>query len=331
MPVKTKVPDLLRRFTPTPLVGRIRAMERAIRLETNSPIVVEHTRRLLGANDEAMSGEADCVWRIVTEAGFGFKPAWPEITAFCDEGLVFINIDQRGFLAADLSAREAVGFMAEEWVNGELGFRGPFLEMLFSITAPTLRLLPASAACVALGQRGLLVFDAPRTGKTTSAYLPGVPGSEFHADQAVFLDADTDSLRAWGKFWPVLSPTSLLPADVVATAQPFRPGSETVLCVDRASRPDGPHRAVVPTYCVFLETHDSQPFRLLPLGRAEFEVRLKRYCLFDGSDPDTLSGLVLNRVQALPAYRLAYNGDHASAAIILRSLLTGQELFERLP
>jgi hypothetical protein len=62
---------------------------------------------------------------------------------------------------------------------------------------------------------------------------------------------------------------------------------------------------------------------LLQLGRAEFEVRLKRQRLFDDSDlGDTLSGTVLNRLQALPAYRMTYDGDCAAGAILLRSLLS---------
>jgi hypothetical protein len=333
MPVRTKAPDLLRRFTPTSLVAHTRVMERTIRLESNSPIVIEYTRRALGTIGEAPAGKADCLWRVVTEAGFDFKATWPEMIAFSNQDLVFINLEQRGFLAADLGTREAVAFVAEELVNDELGFRRPFLAMLFSITAPCLRLLPVMAACVALGPRGLLIFGPPRSGKSTSACLAGGLGLKFHADQVVFLDAEGEGLRAWGEFWPALfyQETSFPPADVAAIAQPFYDGRQTYLYLDSASRLAGPPHAVTPTCCIFLEARDSQPLRLLPLGRAELAARLNQYCLFDkGQLGDASLDAALNRLQGLPAYRLAYEGDCAAAAIILRSLLKSQELFAGL-
>jgi hypothetical protein len=306
-------------------------MDRTIRIETNSPTVIEHARRALGANGDAPSGEAQCLWRVVTEATAGSQSTWPEMTAFSDQDLAFVNMAERGFLAADLSAREAVAFVAEEWANDELGFRRPFLAMLFSITAPCLQLLPVSAACVAFGQRGLLVFGPPRSGKTTSAYLAVQMGLEFHADQVVFLDVEGAHLRAWGEFWPAVfhAGASFLPPDVVATAQPFRYGLESCLYTEKPARPVGSPRAVVPASCIFLEAQDSRPLRLLPLGGAELAARLKPYCLFGcpaGSDDSLVT--IWNRLRALPASRLAYDGDCEAAAIFLRSLLTGQELLE---
>ncbi len=96
---------------------------------------------------------------------------------------------QRSFIAVDLQAREAVGILPEFLALDQIGFASVFLSSLLYLTSPALGLTPVSAACVAKGEKGLLLFGPPNSGKTTSSYWAKKNlGMDFHADQAVFLE-----------------------------------------------------------------------------------------------------------------------------------------------
>jgi hypothetical protein len=142
-------PDLLRRFTPTPLTAELRLMGRAIRLESNSAVILERMCRALNnGRHAAKSARPEFLWRLVSDAVPEFRPPWPELTVFSHEGLSFVNIGQGGFLAVDLESREAVGFLAEELTKDELGFTPRLLAVLFSLTASALGLTAEEAAAL---------------------------------------------------------------------------------------------------------------------------------------------------------------------------------------
>jgi hypothetical protein len=141
-------PDLLRRFTPTPLAAELHVMGLAIRLESNSEVILEQTCRALNGRGAAKSARPEFLWRLVSDAVPELRPPWPELTVFTDEGLSFANVGQGGFLAVDLESREAVGFLAEELTKDEPGFTWRFLATLFSLTAPAFGLTPEEAAAL---------------------------------------------------------------------------------------------------------------------------------------------------------------------------------------
>src|SRR5439155_18092630 len=107
-----------------------------------------------------------------------------------DHTMRYINVGQRSFVGVDLRAREAVGILPESFARDEAGFSSVSLASLLYLTALALGLTPISAACVAKGKKGLLVFGPPNSGKTTSSYCARKLGLEFHADQAAFLELD---------------------------------------------------------------------------------------------------------------------------------------------
>ena len=317
--------DPLRRFVPTPLATDLAVMGRTIRLETNSCLVLDQMVRLFDRYTRVSGGPPEFLWKIVTEGRADITPPWPEISAFSEDGLRLISIGQHGFLGVDLESREALGILAGALADDEGGFISPFLDDLFCMTSGALRLVSLSAACVALGGKGLLVFGPPNSGKTTSSYLAARQGLEFHADQTVFLEAEPGKLLAWGDFLPAafrLEALQFLP-ELEAQSRPFRYRDLTFLYMDK-KRLESPHaRPVIPQSCVFLERHAAPVPRLTPLSRADF-------CrLLAGSNPfkddqqfEGQRSAVLRRLRELPAYRLAYGADPGGAAAFYRNILT---------
>lgn len=144
---------MYRRFTPTPIGADLRVMTRTIRLETNSRAIMAQVQQALRRYGDAHGEAPQFHWRLVGDAEAGLKPPWPDLSAFSNEGLRLVNLGPRSFWAADLEAREAVGFLAEELAQDVVGFNGLFLSRLFIMTAEALDLCVLSAAGVALEGR----------------------------------------------------------------------------------------------------------------------------------------------------------------------------------
>jgi DNA polymerase III delta prime subunit len=327
MEIRAERQDPLRRFTLTPFVADLQLMGRPVRLETNRSAILSRALRVLARYQGATGRRPEFLWRIIGEPRVQMKPPWPERTAFSDESLRYINIGQKNFIAIDLDARLAAAFLAEGLAEDEPGFCSPFLGDLFYLTAGRLGLVPVSAACVAAGERGILIFGAPNSGKTTSGYLAGKLGLEFLADQAVFLEMEAAKLHAWGDFLPAAfrpETVQFLP-ELEAMTRTFRYRDLTFLYLEKqASNTPTPARPVVPVGCVFLERKRTSVPNLLPMGCAEFRARLKESLPFrDDQKFAPRRAEVLRALEEVPAYTLAYGSDPAATLDSYQDLLMG--------
>jgi hypothetical protein len=131
-------PDILRRFTPTPFTADLRLMGCAIRLESNSETVIKQARRALGDSHAGPAGQF--LWRVISEQDANHAPRWPEPYVFSGDHLRLASIGRCGFIAVDLAARLAVGFLPEVLARDDLGFRNLYLAPLVSMTAEALGL-----------------------------------------------------------------------------------------------------------------------------------------------------------------------------------------------
>ena len=322
----SRTSDPLRRFRATPLRCEARLMERRIRLESNNPIILKHAGKFLDCNACSNNAPSDFRWKIVSEPGPGdaHKVVWPPLTAFSDNRLRYINLGQRGFVAVDHGARQAIGVIPERLANDEAGFSSVYLASMFYLTAPALGLVALSAACVAMEGRGLLLFGIPGSGKTTASYRCSRLGLEFHADQAVFLESKGRTLRAWGDFWPAAfreDGAKFLP-ELAHQSRPLAYCDETFLCLDKNGSTSAEAHSVTPVGCIFLERQEGSSPKLVPLRPEEVRGQIGAYVPFrdnlgGGSERDS----VFDSVGCLPAYMLSYGSNPAEAATFLRSML----------
>jgi hypothetical protein len=317
--------DPLRRFRATPLRSEGSLMGKRIRVETNSLAVLRQASKVFSKFEPAPHGSPECLWRIVTEPGENGGRVWPMMTGFSCGNLRYINMGQRSFAAVDLSRREAVGSITEELASDEVGFPSIFLAALLHLSAPALGLIPVSAACVASGNSGLLLFGPPHSGKTTSSYWASKLGLDFHSDQAAFLEADRNGVEAWGGFWPAaFRPESerYLP-ELQGLTRVFNFCDTKFLCMDKDTALRGSFRKVTPAACIFLERGVSMSPRLIPLSREGIASRV----LYDaGSRQDREAAQTL--LGDLPSYRLLYGDDPQIAALLFRGVLRAHHLME---
>ncbi len=322
---KMKRKDLLRRFTPTPHSVDLLIMAKTVRLESNSRAVVKSALEFFSRHQGPPAGNPEFLWRIVAEEDSKIAYAGVALAAFSEGGLRFGNLGPGGFLAVDLEAREGVGFVAERLVEGEpTRHCRSIFDTLFCMSIGSLGLVPFSAACVGRGEKGILIFGRPNSGKTTASYLAAKLGLEFHADQAVFLELEAGHLRAWGDLLPaIFRPESLqfLPELQAATRRFSYPGLTVCYLPKRPFQAAKAH-SVLPICCVYLERQAAADPILSPMDRLDWSRRLGESILFKDSDSSAQpSALTFRALEQLPAYHLAYGRDPAAAAGLIRQML----------
>jgi hypothetical protein len=326
VPSKMKRKDLLRRFTPTPYGVDLLIMARTVRLESNSRTVVESALEFFARHQGSPTSDPEFLWRIVSQEDFQIEYPGVALSAFSDGGLRFVNLGQGSFLAVDLEAREGIGFVAERLVENEpkRHCRSVF-DTLFCLSTGGVGMVPLSAACVGKGDKGLLLFGAPNSGKTTVSYLAAKHGLEFHSDHAVFLEMKDGGVRIWGDLLPaIFRPESLrfLPELEAATRRFSYPGLTVCYLPKRPFQALKAH-SVGPVCCVFLERQAAAIPTLSPIARFDFSRRLAESMLFKDYDCLAQQGSsVLGALEKLPAYVLAYGSDPATAAVLVRKMLT---------
>jgi hypothetical protein len=323
-------PDPLRRFTPTPFTAVLPVMGRTVQFETNNLGIIEHTTKLFSSYPGSQGGSPEFLWRIVIQPDPQVNPPWPKRSAFSDPGLRFAEFGQRNFLAVDLEVRKGVGFLAEGLAQDTVGLTSPFIENMFLMSAGSLGLTSLRAACVSLGQRGLLVFGPPNSGKTTASYVATKLGLEFHADDGVFLELEAGKLHAWGGFWPMaFRPDTLefLP-ELQSCARLFSYLDFRFYHVEKPPLRSACARPVIPVCCIFLEREATTVAPCLSsFSSVELSRRLADNELFKDDDRFAQQhAAVFNALEILPAYQLRYGRDPVVAANFFRRILTDSTL-----
>jgi hypothetical protein len=305
-------------------------MARTVRLETNSPRVRQLGQEFFKQYQLGGSGSPDFAWRIISESDG--QPGHHEvrISAFSDRGLRFVSFGQRSFVGVDLDRREGIAFLAEQFSEGDPRFHGrPPLDILFCMSAGSLGFTTLSAACVGMGETGVLLFGPPNSGKTTAGYLATKLGLEFHADQTVFLETQSGKLRMWGDPFPaVFRPDAVhfLP-ELRNLARPSRYADLTFYYLDKRPFQAMQVRPISPVCSVFLDRMGAIKSRVASVDSTELSRRLTESVLFKDDDRfQSQNSAVFRSLEKLPAYDLIYGEDPAMAATLVQRLLMDHEV-----
>jgi hypothetical protein len=316
---------MLRRFTLTPQATDLQLMQRTVRLETNNPAVLALAQTFFERQQHGKAGKPQFLWRIICESDPQVRSTALPFSAFSDVGLRYVNIGQRGFLAVDLDRRQAIGSLAEVFVEGEprLRHHRP-LDVLFCMTAASLGLTALSGGCVGVKDRGVMIFGPPNSGKTTACYLAAKLGMEFHADQVVFLEMRRNVLRAWGDLFPaVFRPETLdfLP-ELRQSARPSTNANLLFYYVDKRTLQSERARPIIPVCSLLLDRGAAREPQLREVTPEDAVLRLRDCMLFneDGRFEAQITP-TLTALAAKPVYHLRYGSDPKVAAAFIEKML----------
>ncbi|HTU42573.1 MAG TPA: hypothetical protein VMF10_12765 [Candidatus Aquilonibacter sp.] len=325
VPYGGRVSDPLRRSVPTPHSVTLQLMGRAVRLESNSPKIIDLALRFFAWYPRVSQDHPELTWRIVSEPGGLVRPEMPT-PAFSDADLSFVNFGQRNFAAVDAETRIGIMFLAEEFTEipePRLRMRPP-LEFLLYMSATSLGFTCLSAACVALRGKGVVLLGEPNSGKTTASYVAAKLGMELLADHLVFLESTPSGVGAWGDPFPAMfRPEALLFFPELRNQVRDLSYKGVDFCFfDKSKLQSAQAHSVAPLCSIFLERAVAAEPRLAPMPPAELLQHLgaglhfKEYDRFQSQQAAVFAGLA-----ELPAYRLSYDENPATAATIVRDLL----------
>lgn len=322
--------DPIRRFIPTSYCATVPLMGRTIRLETNDTKILQHVAELFARYPGTSDGHPRFLWRIVVDSDTRLSPPWPQRTAFSDAGLRFVAFGQRNFLAVDLDARQAIGILSQGLMEDELGLTSPFLDNMFCLTAGSLGLVPVWANCLASQQNAVLLFGGPGNGKTCTSYMAEKLGLDFHADEGVFLEADSSVVHCWAGFWPAAFRPEALQfyPELKESSRPYLYRNVTVYHRTKQLLRSAAGLPVKPVCCLFLERRASASPKLVRIPPSDLGPLLAQYVLFKDEDRFAeQQNTVLQSLAALPAHVLRYS-DPAIAAKAARDLLVASVAVE---
>lgn len=309
--------DRLKRFAATLHGGDFSVLGRAVRLETNSLPVLRHARRAMRPCGWPFSPAPRFVVRIVSEAAGGVRREQGR-RFLAAAGLWLEHLGPRTFFALDTEACLAVAYAPEGLAASEASFTHAFLGPLLDRIAGTFGLMEAPAACLVMAGRGVLTFGSESDRLAVSRFTAKL-GPEICSDQATFLELEGKALLAWARAWSAPVGEGELPKDTGRNASAERPEAD----------PAGVRHPVNPVFSVFLEGESSDVPRLIPLspraaGEQLEELRLPPECESENSRREAIRSALAR----LPAYRLVYGRDRATAAIFIHSLLKTNALLE---
>ncbi len=315
--------DLLRRFSSTPHSTNLQLMGRTVRIESNNDSLLQLALQFFKSHQHGIPGVHEFVWRIMCEPDVKTHSTSVPLSAFSGSDLRYVSVGQRGFLAVDIDKREGVGFLPEVFLEGNARLRHrPPLDILFCMTAASLGLTSLSGGCVGVDGRGVAVFGAPNSGKTTSCYLAARSGLEFQADQVLFLDARGHC--AWGDPFPAVFRPATLPfiPELQEQVHHSTYQDSSFYYFDKSPFQPREARPIIPVCSVFLDRGTGCETRLRDVSRTETVFRLRESVLFEEDeqfDQQILS--TLNCLAEKPAYELRYDSDPKIAAGFIEKML----------
>lgn len=127
-PPLRSVPDLLKRFAPTPLRGRARFGSIEVALETNDPSFLDAFRESKGGSRDA---EANFVWKLVRDQEVRDEPSEPMLIRHGQ--VTALSLGPACLIAFDHEAGALVGFIGSA-VSAET-FRQTILPLLEQLSA----------------------------------------------------------------------------------------------------------------------------------------------------------------------------------------------------
>jgi len=199
--------DPLRWSAPAELAEVFVPLGSRMRLETNSPRILEACRMSFGRYGSPPSSDhprVQIAMRLLVDETFTEEPPWPD-PIFRGQGDIFyVTVGKQNTAIAHLQNGFATGFVAPAMARDTVFLRNTFLDCLVLTMLTHGRAgthTYAHASAVAWGNRGLIFSGPSQSGKTTLAFACARRGFNVVSDDVVYLRDGDAGLTVWGKPW----------------------------------------------------------------------------------------------------------------------------------
>jgi hypothetical protein len=126
--------DFIKRFTPTPVETVVELSGTRIRLETNCQAAADQLRRAFATRAARTFSAPDFVLRLVAESEDEFEcEAGAVVHRLSHDGLSFVSLGRKSFIACDRVGRHGISFISENLVKDEKMFEQCFVPALLSL------------------------------------------------------------------------------------------------------------------------------------------------------------------------------------------------------
>ncbi len=302
--------DFLRTHAETPLREQYAVAGTLCTLATNSERLFEAARSSFLPAEKSLKA-ADLALRFWVDAHDGAQPPWPKPYVRGLGDLVFVGLDARSSMLADLRRRSVIGRFSPALAGDSRYWRTVIFPMMVSIVAGSIGLVELHASCVAKDQKGLVLIGPSRSGKSTLAMAFVEAGFRLLSDDRVFVSVKRRKLLAYG-----LSRPLKLRRDAAMWFQEFRNGGPP----DRRGEESdyyvepSPHTAqqalqpCEPRAAVFLERRETTGFRMTPMDIADAKRRIEEDVMAESPQATRTQQRTIDALLAIPCWRLQYGG-----------------------
>ena len=302
--------DFLLKDAETPLCERYMAAGAVCSLSTNCKHLLEAARNTF-LPAELPPDPIDFSLRLWVDDGDRAQPPWPKPYVRGLDRLVFVGVDARSSMLADLRTRRVIGRFSAAMAADTTHLKRVIFPMLLSILAGSVGLVELHASCVVKDKRGLILLGPSRSGKSTLAMALTEAGFGFLSDDRTFCSLRRNKLLAWGLPRPLK-----LRREAAAWFETLRDREPTE--VQNGERvfhcePNRPFRKRHDPMCepqslVFLEQQQCPGFYMRTMKPSEARIRIEGELLAETPKAVRKQAESLQRLVSLPCYTLQYGG-----------------------
>lgn len=196
--------DFLHKHAETPLCEQYIAAGALCDLSTNSERVLEAARQsFLPIRDRRWERQPSFSLRLWVDERDTSQPPWPKPYLRGLDHLVYIGLDSKSSLLADLETRRVIGRIAPGLAADTGHWRNIIFPMMMSVVAGSVGLVELHASCVAKGPVGMILLGPGRSGKSTLAKAMSNAGFRVLSDDRVFCSVQQEGIRAYGLARPL--------------------------------------------------------------------------------------------------------------------------------
>ncbi|MBV9179954.1 MAG: hypothetical protein JO356_01465 [Acidobacteria bacterium] len=303
--------DFLRKNARTPHIGYFAGAGGIYRVATNCPEILT----ALGTTFSPVGNGSYAPvvgMRFWVDPETAAAPPWPRPYIRGWDNLIYASFAPGNFAIIDLHGRRISGRFTPEMASDIRHWSRVILPMMLSLMAGAMGIIELHCACLADGERGLLLSGQTRSGKSTLALALASLGLGFLSDDRILCWREGSKLRAWTALTDLkLRPEALRwfkhwgqsrTAGIEDHDNELRLEPESLSGITRP-------RHCRPAAIFFLEPSDSVQLELTEISRTEAEARLESGLLAESAQIAEQQSNLLSMLSRLSLYKVRYGAD----------------------